>query len=270
MEFAYCYRLFLSWNTRAQTQIPILALLDNASLANIAAPMRIHVLETSADASRIATMVSLLPSESVSTCASKLKGCVSKWLRTSLNQEEPLHLLSRGYFAKTTGKSNTYEVQRYLETQPSHHGYANRILPPVYVRSYALDAADLKRLNVAHAVVTAQFHVVVATLKRIGFFSSNLGEAICSVWLEQQNSLRFAVRKVSVVPDHIHLALQLHPTVSPAVLVAELMNVAQSALQDWLVAAGLPRLWQPSAYIGSFGDLTSPQIRKYINKLGAQ
>jgi hypothetical protein len=28
---------------------------------------------------------------------------------------------------------------------------------------------------------------------------------------------------------------------------------------------GQSRVWQPSAYIGGYGDLTSPQIRKYIH-----
>jgi hypothetical protein len=42
------------------------------------------------------------------------------------------------------------------------------------------------------------------------------------------------------------------------------MNSAQEVVSGSLVAARVERLWQPSAYIGSYGDLASPQIRKYL------
>jgi REP element-mobilizing transposase RayT len=61
----------------------------------------------------------------------------------------------------------------------------------------------------------------------------------------------------------------MHPGVSPAAAVAELMNIAQEAVQRELIGAGVDRLWQPSAYIGSFGNLTSNEVRKYINRLTA-
>ena len=39
----------------------------------------------------------------------------------------------------------------------------------------------------------------------------------------QANS-RFVLLKVSFLPDHVHVAVRVHPSVAPAVLVAELMN----------------------------------------------
>ena len=44
------------------------------------------------------------------------------------------------------------------------------------------------------------------------------------------------------------------------------MNVAQDAFEDWLVRDGLERLWEKSAYVGSYGELASPQIRKYVRR----
>jgi len=63
--------------------------------------------------------------------------------------------------------------------------------------------------------------------------------------------------KVSFVPDHAHIALRAHP---------ELMNSAQEEIRGALIPARVERLWQPSLYIGSYGDLASPQIRKYIEQ----
>jgi REP element-mobilizing transposase RayT len=82
-------------------------------------------------------------------------------------------------------------------------------------------------------------------------------------------SLRFALLKVSFLPDHVHVALRSHPGVPPADLVVELMNAAQWVIFERfakaVIQARVERLWQPSAYIGSYGDLASPQISKYIH-----
>lgn len=66
------------------------------------------------------------------------------------------------------------------------------------------------------------------------------------------------------VPDHVHVALRTHPLLSPADVVVALMNSSQDVVSRQLVRAGLNRLWQPSAYVGSYGDLASAQVRKYI------
>jgi REP element-mobilizing transposase RayT len=70
--------------------------------------------------------------------------------------------------------------------------------------------------------------------------------------------------KVSFVPDHAHVALRAHPAISPADIAIALMNSAQEEISGALIPARLERLWQPSVYLGSYGDLASPQIRKYI------
>ena len=46
------------------------------------------------------------------------------------------------------------------------------------------------------------------------------------------------------------------------------MNAAQevvwSQFADAAITAGVHRLWQPSAYVGTFGDLATPKIQKYL------
>jgi REP element-mobilizing transposase RayT len=79
---------------------------------------------------------------------------------------------------------------------------------------------------------------------------------------------KLALQKVSFVPDHAHLAIRIHPSVSPAELICRLMNEAQAVWAnevDRVVAPpSLERLWQPSAYLGAYGELASPQIAAYL------
>ena len=203
----------------------------------------------------------------ISGCASKLKGRVSKWLRAALQLTEATHLLSRGYFACTVGNSSREVIEQYLEAQSEHHGYSQRLLPPVFVKQYELSRADEACIAAKHAAVVAQFHMVLAAWRRRGVFGSHEGQKIASEWRKLQAQWRIAIIKVSFVPDHVHIALRLHPAVSPAAIVAALMNAAQDTVHDELIHAGLERLWAPSAYLGGYGDLTSAQIRKYIENL---
>jgi REP element-mobilizing transposase RayT len=225
------------------------------------------VLECTTSKSELITMVSLQPQETISACVGKLKGRVSKWLNEKLGSTEPLQLLSRGYFACTVGKSRREAVEEYLAKQAQHHNYDKRQLPPIFVEHYDLSASDEARLTVQHACVVSLFHIVLATWKRRGVFGSQEGRAIAAELRRRQEQMRIAIIKVSFVPDHVHLAIRLHPTVSPAEVVAALMNAAQDTVQDLLVREGLECLWERSAYVGSYGDLASPQIRKYIRSL---
>ena len=72
------------------------------------------------------------------------------------------------------------------------------------------------------------------------------------------------------MPDHVHLAVTLHPAVDPASIVVALMNAAQEVLWSQfdrdVIQAGVERLWQPGAYVGSFGDLTSNAIGAYVSR----
>ena len=115
-----------------------------------------------------------------------------------------------------------------------------------------------------------QLHIVLATWRRKGVFGGAEGSATAARWRQMQDELAMALEKVSFVPDHVHLAVRIHPSVSPAQMVIALMNAAQELLwsdfPDSVIRAGVPRLWQPSAYIGAFGDLESAKIAAYVRQ----
>ena len=227
-------------------------------------PYNIRVLECVTNKTDLRCIVSLKPVEPISACASKMKGRVSKWLRQELNLTDLQPLLSKGYFACTTGKTRSKVVERYLSLQGEHHGYSNRILPPIFVEQYRLGAEVESRISPRHAMVIAKFHLVFSTTWRRGIIGSAQGRRIAEAWLKIQPELQIALIKVSFVPDHVHVALRSHPSVSPASITAGLMNAAQQVMQVELIEAGVSRLWMNSAYVGSYGDLSSAQIRKFI------
>jgi REP element-mobilizing transposase RayT len=268
LQFAYCYHAYLRWCTHRLRPILPLARLDRSVLTELASPFEIHVLECSASPTELRLLVSLKPPEAISASASKLKGKTSRWLREALGLKAPLNLLSKGYFACTCGKSTRDQVDQYLEQQSAHHGYAGRPLPPVHVERYELTSASEALLQANHAYTRLRFHLVLATWRRHGIFAVEEARAVARRWRALQAEHPFALLKVSFVPDHVHIAAGLHPSLAPANLAVALMNAAQDILAeqfaDSLIRAGVNRLWQPSAYVGSFGDLASPQVQAYI------
>jgi REP element-mobilizing transposase RayT len=264
INFAFCYRVYFAWRTHRRRSFPPLAKLQRRTLDALLRPYNIRVLECVINETDLRCIVSLKPLETISSCASKMKGRVSKWLRQELNLTDPQPLLSKGYFACTAGKARSSVVERYLSLQSEHHGYSNRLLPPIFVEQYQTSANDESRISPHHAMVIAKFHLVFSTTWRRGLIGSAQGRRIAKSWLKIQPDLQIALIKVSFVPDHVHVALRSHPSVSPASIAAALMNAAQQVMQVELIEAGVNRLWMNSAYVGSYGDLSSTQIRKFI------
>jgi putative transposase len=274
LHFAYCYHVYLRWNTHRLCPFPELVRLDQTTLQALVEHLSLRVLECASGSTEVRALVSLQPQEPVSACASKIKGQTSKWLREALGTNAPAQLLSKGYFACTSGKSEAKQVEDYLEGQSEHHGYSARVVPPVFVASYPLSEATETRLHAKHAHAVAQYHLVLATWWRRGVFGEVEGRAVAECWRALEDRERFALLKVSFVPDHVHLAVRTHPSVAPTDLVLTLMNAAQELLwqrfADAVIQARVDRLWQASAYVGGFGDLATPKIERYLQNWAAQ
>src|SRR5207247_3710781 len=80
------------------------------------------------------------------------------------------------------------------------------------------------------AVARLALHLVLATWRRRGVFAEAEARAVAAGWQTLQRKLRFVLLKVSFVPDHVHLAVRVHPAVVPASLVAALMNGAEETV----------------------------------------
>lgn len=268
VKFAWSFHVYIcSRSYRRQSQAE-LARLDCEQLNQMLEPYSIRVLEYKATEQEFRALLSLVPGESVSAAVSKLKGRISQWLNSSNASAGKSKVLARGYFAVTSGKSTTELVADYLEKQSSHHGYDRRLRPPVYLQTYTATELSQKILETNHAKTRLMFHLVLATEKRRGIFGADSGQAIADCWKSLECTHKIFVSKVSFVPDHVHIAVEIHSSVSPAELVVLLMNSAQELMwqlfSNDVICAGVGRLWQPSAYIGSFGDLTSNALVAFL------
>lgn len=268
LHFAWCNRILIRCRSHRCRPIAQLDSLTTEILADLLKPYGIHLLEFAKASNEFQAMLSLTPNESTSTAASKTKGRISKWLSSQQPDSSERPKLARGYFAVTLGEPVSESIEHYLGQQSEHHGYDRRARPPVYVQSFTHTDEERRMLATDHASTVLRYHFVLATWYRRGVFTDETGRLVTERWRDLQRG--YLIDKVSFVPDHVHLALTLHPVQSPASVVATLMNAAQEMMWDRyghvLIQSAVERLWQPSAYIGSFGALSSKAIKSYMHR----
>ena len=127
-----------------------------------------HLLEHQTYPNQLRCLLSLRPSHAVAKAVQILK-CNSARLLPF-----PVPLWASGYAARSSGRIRTSTVRAYLEKQAIHHGYANRVLPPIY--KYRAETPLI--LHSDHASFDLSHHLVFSTKHRKGVFTSTVGAAL--------------------------------------------------------------------------------------------
>jgi putative transposase len=214
-------------------------------------------------ADEIRCLLSLKPDQSVAKVIQTLKANSSRECGASLGLIAPVW--ERGYLARSTGRMKISAVRHYLEQQATHHGYANRVLPPVY-RYRAEQPVVLKA---AHGMFDLTHHLVLATRCRRGVFTSSVGAALCNYWVRVAFQREFAIDQMSIVPDHVHAIVRIVPKMSIEECVLSLMNNGQHFIgkhyPELLVETGLDQLWEPFAYAGTCGEVTTALLKTWLH-----
>lgn len=267
ISWAYQLHYYLCFRTHRRQQIFAASTESNGLLAvvsEICKRHEFHLLESQTYPGQFRCLLSLRPDQSVSGVIQTIKANSSRECVLQLQLSPPLW--ARGFLARSTGRMRIGAVREYLEQQAEHHGYASRLLPPVYRYS----ATNPVILQAAHAAFDLSHHLVFATYQRRGLFTSNLGKALSEYWLKVALKRGFAIDQISVVPDHVHLLIRNVPKMSMETCGLILLNNAQHFIAQrfphTLIDAGLDLLWQPSAYAGTCGQMSTALIKKWLGK----
>ena len=254
LNWAYQLHYYLCFRTRYRLPFSDADQL-NLSLAEVCRRHDYHLLRSKFYSNHVRCLLSLKPQDSISAVVRTLKA----------NSSPRAGFWQTGYLAKTIGRVRIGSVRQYIEDQSQHHGYATRLLPPVF-RYRAEKKIDL---DTAHASFDLSYHFVFATRYRIGIFNASLGERLADYWLRVASLRGFAIDRLTVVPDHMHLLIRTAPKMSVEECVLSLLNNGQYFVGKYapqiLVQAGVDRLWQASAYAGSTGEMTTALLKKFLS-----
>ena len=221
-----------------------------------------HLLEQNQYPAQLRCLLSMQPSQTVAKAVQLLKCNSSRELARMFGLSVPIW--AEGYLARSSGSVRTSAIRAYLDQQPTHHGYASRILPPVY-RYRVPHPRDLRA---AHAAFDLTHHLVFSTQHRKGFLGATIGESLTEYWLQVAAKRNFALDQISIVPDHIHMIVRIVPKMSIEEVALSLMNNGQYFIgeryPELLIRNSMTQLWNPSAYAGTCGEISTGLIMKWL------
>jgi len=138
----------------------------------------------------------------------------------------------------------------------------------LYLRTWPASSQGDAEVQANHSRTIVRWHLVFSTWNRKGVFSAEAAKAVADIWDSQFHRRRVHFRKVSFLPDHVHLAIHTRPSVIPADEVLELLNSFQKLIFEsfgsLLIATANRRVWKPIAYVGTYGDLSNRQVQAYL------
>jgi putative transposase len=262
LTWAYQLHYYLCFRTHRRKKVFTSAGVEKrlAHLLNeIATNHDYHLLDHQSYPNQLRCLLSLRPSHAVAKAVQILK------CNSARELPFPIPLWASGYAARSSGRMRTSAVRAYLEKQATHHGYANRVLPPVY--KYRPKTPI--RLWADHAHFDLSHHLVFSTKQRKGVFTSTVGAALTHYWLRVATKRQFAIDQISIVPDHLHMIVRIVPKTSIEEVALSLMNNGQYFMgkryPELLLANGMDQLWNASAYVGTCGDLTTGLLMKWLS-----
>lgn len=118
-----------------------------------------------------------------------------------------------------------------------------------------------------HSIVySCQYHVIFCPKYRRKVLTNALAQRMKELVLEKQDEYGYAVIEMVVMPDHVHLLLDVDPRIGINRIVGKIKRYTSHELRaefPWLKKR-LPTLWTRSKFISTVGAVTLDVVQAYI------
>lgn len=117
-----------------------------------------------------------------------------------------------------------------------------------------------------HWVYSCQYHVVFCPKYRRSVLVDGIDERLKELVNEKQSDYDYEVLDMEVMPDHVHLLLDVNPQVGIASVVSKIKGYTARTLRKEfpLLKSRLPSLWTRSKFASTVGAVTLEVVKKYI------
>jgi putative transposase len=124
-----------------------------------------------------------------------------------------------------------------------------------------------KPYHTDHSIVySCQYHVLFCPKYRRPVLVDAVAARLKELVLAKQDEYGYTVLGSDVMPDHVHLLLDVDPRIGVASVVAKIKGYTSHELRQqfpWL-RRRLPTLWTRSKFISSVGTVTLDVVQSYI------
>jgi putative transposase len=118
----------------------------------------------------------------------------------------------------------------------------------------------------AGLVYSCQYHVIFAPKYRRPVLVNDIDTRLRELILQQQTIYRYTVIELEVMPDHVHLLLDVSPKVGIYTTVTKIKGYTSHQLRSEFpsLKSRLPSLWTRGKFISSVGAVTLEVVKRYI------
>ena len=126
-----------------------------------------------------------------------------------------------------------------------------------------------KTYHTDHSIVySCQYHVIFCPKYRRKVLVETLPDRLEELILAKQEEYGYSVIEMEVMPDHVHLLLDVDPRIGIQRVVGKIKGYTSPTLRSefpWL-RKRLPTLWTRSKFISTVGAVTLEVVQKYIEE----
>ncbi len=117
-------------------------------------------------------------------------------------------------------------------------------------------------------VYCCRYHIIFCPKYRRKVLSEPIAERFKQIVMSMQQEQNFYVLGMEVMPDHVHLLLDIDPTIGVNVVVARIKGKTAHILNREFpeLTRKLPTLWTRSKFIATVGSVSLEVVKKYIEE----
>ncbi len=126
--------------------------------------------------------------------------------------------------------------------------------------------ADERWTHSNKAVFNVGYHLIWCPKYRRPVLTDDVEKRLKELLTEKAEMLGIQIKKMEVMPEHVHLFVKASPTLAIHYIVQQLKGYSSFKLRSefaWLKSR-LPTLWTRSYYAETVGNISEASILKYI------
>ena len=117
-------------------------------------------------------------------------------------------------------------------------------------------------------VFCCRYHIIFCPKYRRKVLREPIAERFKQIVMSMQEEQNFYVLGMEVMPDHVHMLLDIDPTIGVNVVVARIKGKTAHILNREFpeLTRKLPTLWTRSKFIATVGSVSLEVVKKYIEE----
>lgn len=115
-------------------------------------------------------------------------------------------------------------------------------------------------------VFSCQYHIIFTPKFRRSVLINGIDDRLKQLILEKQSVYDYSVIEMEIMPDHVHLLLDINPIVGVNNVVKKIKGYSSNILRKEFpeLRSKLPCLWTRSKFISTVGSVSLETVKHYI------